>query len=90
MKLDDAKPLTLQVECGPSIELGGVDVERELDTSYLRRLVDTSGAPVRLIPGTRVTLLSGGSVLFVGIVQEDSSVKDFLSCSSADGEYEDL
>lgn len=90
MKLERNKPMRLQTQDGSLIPLAQAEVERDVECSYLRSLIDEEGNPVRLQPGATVTLLSGESVLFVGVVQPDFSVKDFLSCRAEDGEYEDL
>jgi len=90
VRLERSKPLSLHMEDGQSVSLHSVDLERDMDASYLRGLVGADGVPLTLPSGTRVTLLSGESVLFVGITQPDGSVKDFLSCSAEEGEFEDL
>lgn len=80
----------LRLEDGSEVALASVVVEREAESSYLRDLRPRAGNLPELAPGSRVALLGGESVIFVGVVQADGSVLDFLSSSALEGEYEDI
>jgi hypothetical protein len=66
-------------------------VDREMESSLLRRITGVDGCLVSLAAGAKVTLYTGPSVVFMGKVQEDGSVLDLLSSEDAeDGEYVDF
>lgn len=90
MKLDQTRPLRLELDNGQTIELESVELEREVDGSYLRDLRARGGFVPSLAVGAQATLRAGDSVIFVGIVQEDQRIKDLLSCTDPGAEYVDF
>lgn len=83
----------------PRVQIGDADpfpirsarVDHEMERAYLRGLIGLDGAAVVLPAGAKVTLYTGPSVVFVGMVQDDMSVLDMLSCAPEDdGEYVDF
>lgn len=90
MRIGPEHAPVLRLENGSQVPLASVVVERETEASYLRNLQPLSGVMPDLAAGSRVVLLSGESVIFEGVVQEDGSILDFLSSSALEGGYEDL
>lgn len=81
----------VQIEDAEPFPIRSGRVDHEMESAYLRGLTGLDGTPVALPVGAKVTLYTGPSVVFVGIVQEDQSVLDLLSCTSEeDGEYVDF
>jgi hypothetical protein len=80
----------LQIDDDEPLPIGSARVQHELDHAYLRDIVGVDGQPVALPVGSKVTLYTGHSMVFVGVVQEDHSVLDMLSCEEDDGEYVDI
>lgn len=81
----------IQIEDAEPFDIRSARVDHEMERAYLRGLVGVDGGSVTLPVGARVTLYTGPSVVFVGIVQDDHSVLDLLSCTSEDdGEYVDF
>lgn len=81
----------VQIEGAEPFPIRSARVDHEMERAYLRALTGLDGTPVALPVGAKVTLYTGPSVVFVGMVQEDQSVLDLLSCAPEDdGEYVDF
>lgn len=90
MDIGSEREPRLQIDDGDPFAIGSARVDHELDRAFLRGIVGVDGAPVTLPVGAKITLYTGPSVVFMGMVQEDQSVLDLLSCGSDDGEYVDF
>jgi len=90
MDIGSEREPRLQIDDGEPYPIASARADHELDRAYLRAIVGVDGQPVTLPVGAKVTLYTGPSVVFVGLVQEDRSVLDMLSCGSDDGEYVDF
>lgn len=81
----------VQIEEAEPFLIHSARVDHEMERAYLRGVIGLDGEPVAFPVGARVTLYTGASVVFLGIVQEDQSVLDLLSSTSEDdGEYVDF
>ncbi|MHB9149002.1 MAG: hypothetical protein ACYC33_02775 [Thermoleophilia bacterium] len=90
MDIGSEREPRLQIDDGEPFAIGSARADHELDRAYLRGIVSVDGAPITLPVGAKITLYTGPSVVFMGMVQEDQSVLDLLSCGSDDGEYVDF
>jgi hypothetical protein len=90
MDFESAQQPRLQIDDGEPLPIGSARVQHELDHAYLRDVVGVDGEPLTLPVGARVALYTGHSMVFVGVVQEDLSALDMLSCEDDDGEYVDI
>ncbi len=62
-----------------------------MESAYLRGIIGLGGGKVVLPVGAKITLYTGPSEVYQGIVQEDGSVLDMLSSTHEDdGEYVDF
>jgi hypothetical protein len=68
----------LQIDEAEPFDIDSCAVERDVDHSILTDVVCSRG-PVRFAPGSRVTLYSAESVLFVGKAVDEHSVLDLMS-----------
>ena len=90
MDFESEQQPRLQIDDGEPLAIRSARVQHELDHAYLRSIVGVDGEPMALPIGAKVTLYAGYSMVFVGVVQEDHSVLDMLSCEEDDGEYVDI
>lgn len=91
MDITADKSPRLQLDGAEPFPILSVRVEWEMESSLLRDIRDMEGRPLPLPVGSKVTLFTGESVVFVGRVQEDQSVLDLLSSEIVeDGEYVDF
>lgn len=90
MDIGSEREPRLQIDDGEPFAIRSARADHELDRAYLRGIVGVDGAPIALPVGAKITLYTGPSVVFMGMVQEDQSVLDLLSCGSDDGEYVDF
>ena len=90
MDIGSEREPRLQIDDGEPHAIGSARVDHDLDRAYLRSIVGVDGEPLTLPVGAKITLYTGPSVVFMGVVQEDQSVLDMLSCDSDDGEYVDF
>lgn len=62
-----------------------------MESAYLRGIIGLDERTIALPVGAKITLYTGPSVVYLGIVQEDGSVLDMLSSTHEDdGEYVDF
>jgi len=88
--LQDRNP-RLQVDSSDPFPIQSARVDWELESSMIRNVVGEDGRLLELPVGAEVTLYTGPSVVFMGMVQEDGSVLDLLSADDTeDGEYVDF
>jgi hypothetical protein len=90
MDIGSEREPRLQIDDGEPFAISSARADHELDRAYLRGIIGIDGEPVPLPVGAKITLYTGPSVVFMGVVQEDQSVLDMLSCDADDGDYVDF